>query len=171
MDAFLEEDGYNEFIKEEEEKKKEAEKAASGEKMANSFMWGFPEDAVKKEDRPDEAMEGTIQMQKTKLENRNSSDLVHSLVSGVGDFSDIFANKLFSRQSFFAIKKGVLYQYENQKSRQASEMFQINKISAISVMKEAESKKFQMIYENFYFIMECQDHWSCRKWVNSIKHV
>ena len=50
-------------------------------------------------------------------------------------------------------------------------MFQINKISAISVKKEAESKKFQMIYENFYFIMECQDHWSCRKWVNSIKHV
>ena len=116
-------------------------------------------------------MEGTVHMQKTKLDNKHGGDLVNTLVSGVGDFTDIFANKLLTRNSYFAIKKGVLYQYENQKSRKAIEMLKINKITAISVMKGNESKKFQMIYENQYFIMECPESLICLKWVNSIKHV
>ena len=61
--------------------------------------------------------------------------------------------------------------YDNQKARQATDSFQIDKITAISITKEPESKKFQMIYEDFYYIMECQTHSSCKKWVNSIKYV
>jgi len=180
MDAFLEEDGYNEFVKEEESKKKEDEKKkqakANGEKLAFAVMTKTMEEfRQKEEEKEDESMWGNINMQKTKIENRNGSDLMTGIVTGVGDLTsqvtDVFTNKVLKRQSFFAIKKGVLYMYENQKARIATESFKIDKITAISIEKELESKKFRMIYENFFFSMECESHAKCRKWVTSIKYV
>ena len=58
-------------------------------------------------------MEGNLYIQKTKLDNKHGGDLVNTLVSGVGDFTEMFQNKLINRNSYFAIKKGVLYHYEN----------------------------------------------------------
>ena len=59
MDAFLEEDGFNEYVKEQEEAKKKAE-----ENVAEHAFKSFEDDTTvyKQDDSPDDAMEGTIHM-------------------------------------------------------------------------------------------------------------
>ena len=73
--------------------------------------------------------------------------------------------------SFFAIKKGVLYEYENENSRVAKERkIQIKKISVID-KNPANENELNMLCKNMFYTMEFKDKWLTEKWINSLKFV
>ncbi len=74
------------------------------------------------------------------------------------------------KKQFIAIKRGVLYQYEKQSSREASERLQIKKMTTCAIDRINENQ-FSILFKNFYLTVDCEDKWICQKWVNSIKLV
>ncbi len=74
------------------------------------------------------------------------------------------------KKQYVAIKRGVLYQYETEKSREATERMQLKKMITCSVDRINENQ-FSILFKNFYLTIDCKDKWECQKWVNSIKLV
>jgi hypothetical protein len=54
--------------------------------------------------------------------------------------------KILGQKNFFAIKKGVIYQYEKTTSREALDKIPILKIKTIDINK-ADPKSFNFIYK------------------------
>ena len=103
--------------------------------------------------------------------------------------------KFLKNKPWFAIKKGVLYQYEKKTSRDCMDKFNISLISAIAMIvakpkdendidfaglagagvdkllgsDKGPQAQFQMIYQDFYCIFTVEEKWLAEKWVNSIK--
>mmetsp|Transcript_22319 Transcript_22319/g.15913 ORF Transcript_22319/g.15913 Transcript_22319/m.15913 type:complete len:125 (+) Transcript_22319:711-1085(+) len=124
MNAFLNEGGFDE-----EQKKNKDDKEQDSDEIEDS-------EEEKHDVTPDENMCGSLVMEKTKL-NGDGGGAFGGLISGVGDIARFGTSNLTMLKSkpFFAIKQGILYQYEKEKSREANSKFEIRSFSAISVDK------------------------------------
>ena len=93
------------------------------------------------------------------------------MMSGIGNIGkfggDLILNKL--NKPWFAIKKGVLYQYKKKTARDCDDKFLIHQISAVAMIKakfpsdddvldnigvlgNKQQAQFQMIYQNVIFV-------------------
>lgn len=124
-------------------------------------------------------MSGYMHMTKSRLDQKgfHVADLanldVGNVVSGIGGVTKGVFNAVGSvikRGTFFAIKKGVLYEYKSETSRDCESKIVISKISAIDKNYQNE-KEFQIMYRKFYITMNCHDKWQVEKWINSLKLV
>ena len=98
---------------------------------------------------------------------------VGDMVSGIGNVTKNVFNavgNVMNLKQFFAIKKGILYEYKSITARECESKYNIAKISAIDKNYQNE-KQFQIMYKKFFITMECQDKWEVEKWINSLKLV
>jgi len=64
------------------------------------------------------------------------------------------------KKQYVAIKRGVMYQYDTEKSREATERFQLKKMVTCSIDR-IEEKQFSILFKNFYLTIVCNDKWEC----------
>lgn len=197
MAAFLMEGGLENEIKEQKakvEEEKKQERIEAGVEATEEDEEIVYEKKRAEQVKGDMNMEGEMLIQKTELKTKNKGDLLSNVMSGVGNIAvfggDMVLNQLkfLKHKPWFAIKKGVLYQYEKKAARNCKDSFKIAEIQAIAMVNKkppadddltatiipGENKnqaQFQMIYQKFYCIFTVNDTETAEKWVNSIKMV
>lgn len=162
MDNFLNEGGYLEDKK----KQKKLEEAAERQTEVEE------EEEEEKDTEADDQMSGYMYMTKSKLDQKTGIDLTNIVgdVGGLAKNAFNLVGNAINKGKFYAIKKGILYEYKNEKSRDCESKINICKIGAIDKNYQND-KQFQMMYRSFFITLDCEDKWRVEKWINSLKLV
>ena len=113
-------------------------------------------------------MEGMMHIKKTKLDKKSKG--FAGLPSLVIDLN-LNLGLREKKGSFFAIKNGILYQFERKTSREMIDRFKIGQISALDMKIENNQNTIRMIYKKFYVLLTVENQTLCQKWLNSLKYV